>query len=300
MLLAICVGGVGLIVYSRYERLHPAASAAHTAATVPPTKANLWEVGLEVDICGKINQIPASTGSQAFSTNGHGVVTIEPGLATTPALYSGKNANLQAFLLPLSVLLSPTRLELPGKSPTTTTTTTSPSTTTAPTKPSTTTSSGASSTTSSTSTSTTTTTTPAPKPKIYSNGASCDGGKGTVQVKEWKSPSAKTGSLVTNAAGLRFRDGQLITIAFLPKGAAIPKPRSAAKIAAFLLSNPGGVAPANVAPVTSSTLPITSTTTSGTATTTTTGSASTSTTAPGSSSTATKSTKSKGSKKSSG
>jgi hypothetical protein len=264
MLLAICVGGVGLIAYSRYERLHPAAAASHSHSNVPPTKANLWNVGLALDICGKTKYLPASTGaSQAFTTDGHGVVTIEPGLASNPALYSGANATLQAFLLPQSVILSPTRLELPGKSPASTTTTTAPTTTT--------TAKGGSSTTSTTkpgsSTTTTTTTVPAPKPKVYTDGQSCEGKKGFVQVMVWDSPSAKHGHLVSHVSTLRFKDGQLITIAFLPKGAPIPKPGSASKIAAFLLSNPAGVAPANIAAGTSTTVPLTVPTTSVTTTT---------------------------------
>lgn len=73
----------------------------------------------------------------------------------------------------------------------------------------------------------------------------------------WKSPSAKKGVLLKNATDERLKDGQLYTVAFLPKGASIPKPTSASKIAAFLISNPGGLAPADVAQPTSSTLKVT-------------------------------------------
>ena len=299
-LLLICVVGVGLIAYSRYERTHPVAAASHSQANVPPTKSNLWEVGLVTDICGKVKPLPASTSpSQPFTTNGHGVVNIEPALASTPASASGKNAILNAFLLPEGVLLSKSTLQIPSpqKVPTSTTSTSSSTTTT--TAKSTTTTSGKSTTTSSSSTSSTTTTT-VPKPKQYSNGKTCEGKPGSVQVKLWASPSAKTGTIITNnASSLRLKNGQLITIAFLPKGASIPKPPSAHRIAEFLLSNPGGVAPAGAGqPSTSTQITVPA---SSTPTTTAGGSSSTTaTTAAGSSSTTATTTKSKASKKNTG
>ncbi len=283
LLLAICVGGVGLIAYSRYERLHPTAAASNTS-NVPPTKADLWKVGLALDICGKSSYLPATAGVQALSTNGHGVVTIEPGLATDPTLYSGAKATLQAFLLPQNVILGSARLQLPGKSPTTATPTTSSTTTTSTTSTSTTSTTAASSSTTSTtkpgsSTTTTSTTVPAPKPIIYTNGQTCHGKKAIVQVMEWASPSAKHGHLVAKASTLRFKNGQLITIAFVPKGATIPKPGSASKIAAYLLSNPAALAPPSIA--SSTTLPVTVPTTTPATTSTTAGSSTTTTTSKG-------------------
>lgn len=266
-ILLICALGVALVTYSRYERAH---ATTTVAAIVPPTKANMWEAGLDLDICNRIEQLPATvTPGQAFITNGHGVVTIEPALASQPTQFSGKNAVLNTFLIENGVSLTASTLSVP--SPTTTTTTTVPkhsagsttstsTTSTSTTSTSTTTTTtakttkGSSSSTTSTSTSTTTTTTP-PKPRFYSNGGRCKGHKAVVEVKVWKSPSAKTGALVSNPTGLRFKDGQLITIAFVPKGTNIPKPTSAHAVAAFLISNPGGVAPANVSGSTLGPLP---------------------------------------------
>lgn len=249
-LLMICVIGVGLVTYSRYERLHPTASSSKKAAStasVPPTKANLWEVGIDADICGTVKQLPATASDQALSTNGGGVMTIEPGLAADAAQFSGKNATLGAFLAEDGVVLSSSSLQIPAAT-TTTTTTTSPS------KGSTTTTTSKKS---STSSSTTTTTTV--PPLVYQNGRSCAGKKGLLQVEVWSSPSAKKGSVTKNPTALRLKDGQLITIALVPKGTPIPKPSSASVIRTFLLSNPAGVAPSNVSPAT--TVPSSSATT---------------------------------------
>lgn len=61
--------------------------------------------------------------------------------------------------------------------------------------------------------------------KAYHNGDKCGTKPGEVQVKVWNSTSDKTGHLVTgNPADLLLKNGQLITIAFVPKGADIPQP----------------------------------------------------------------------------
>ncbi len=246
-LMLICVLGVGLVAYSRWEMQHPLAAASRSRSNLPPTKNNQWKIGLALDLCGRTEYLPASTTQQAFSSDGHGVVTIEPALSANPASYSGKNASLENLLLTSSVLLTPTELQLPGTPPTTTTTTSPSSTTTSTT--------GSSSTTSTTGSSTTTSTTaPVAKPRLFKNGQSCEGKTGVVQVKRWQSPSARTGTLVTNPSSIRFRNGELITIAFLPKGAPIPRPASAKAIADFLVANPRGLAPAGAAPVTPSTV----------------------------------------------
>ena len=267
-ILLICVLGVGLIVYSRYEKEHPVTTVA---AVVPPTKANLWEVGLDLDICGKVSNLPASpAGSEGITTNGAGIVTIEPGTSTDPSLYSGKNATLNAFLIGEDVSLAPTTLVLPPRPAATTTTTTVPkkgSTTT--TSSSSTTSTTVAKKSSSSSTSTTTTTVKEVAP-TYTNGGRCEGKKGRVEVEEWTSPTAKGVRVsAATAPGGRLKNGELITIAFLPKAAVIPKPASAAAIKAFRLSNPGGVAPAGVTtPTTAPTSTTSTTTTTPTSTTT--------------------------------
>jgi hypothetical protein len=289
LLLVICLGGVSLVAYSRYERLHATPSAASKQSTEPPTTANLWKVGLVLDICGKVEHLPATTAAGVgITTNGRGIVTVEPGLATAPALYSGKNATLGNFLSSEGVVLTANTLQIPrtpAKSRSSSTTTSTSSTTSTSTTTTTTAKSGSTTTTTSGTTTTTTTTLP-PKPITYVNGQACEGGKGIVQVKEWASPSAKAGRLVKSPTTLRLRDGQLITIAFAPRTATIPKPPNAKKIADFLVSNPGGVAPASVASGATSTTTTSTTLPAGQkgSTTTTTSSAGTTTTTSGSSS----------------
>lgn len=59
----------------------------------------------------------------------------------------------------------------------------------------------------------------------YHNGQKCQNKPGYVQVKVWDSPTAKTGHVLKgNPGSLLLKNGQLITIAFLPKGSSIPKP----------------------------------------------------------------------------
>ncbi|MDA8276387.1 MAG: hypothetical protein M0029_13610, partial [Actinomycetota bacterium] len=45
----LCVVGLALIGYSRYERTHQTASSAG-----PPTTSQTWYAALSVDICGKV------------------------------------------------------------------------------------------------------------------------------------------------------------------------------------------------------------------------------------------------------
>lgn len=61
--------------------------------------------------------------------------------------------------------------------------------------------------------------------KAYHNGDKCGSKPGYVQVKVWDTPTAKTGHLVTgNPADLLLKNGQLITLAFVPTGTNLPKP----------------------------------------------------------------------------
>lgn len=61
--------------------------------------------------------------------------------------------------------------------------------------------------------------------KAYHNGDKCGAKPGIVQVKVWDSPTAKTGHLVKgNPSNLLLENGQLVTIAFVPKGTDIPEP----------------------------------------------------------------------------
>ena len=135
----------------------------------------------------------------------------------------------------------------------------------------------------------------------YQNGQKCGGKPSYVQVKVWDTPTAKTGHLVKgNPANLLLKNGQMVTIAFLPRGADIPKP-PALNISNLLQNMSAAASTQGNANITQMTLPKTVTTvpastkpvTPGKNTTPTTAApsstpttrASTSTTAPGSTST---------------
>jgi hypothetical protein len=70
---------------------------------------------------------------------------------------------------------------------------------------------------------------PGTKQKAWTNGEACTGkltGAGTLQVKVWSSPTA-TGALHKgNPADIHLDNRQMITVAFVPKGASIPEPTS--------------------------------------------------------------------------
>ncbi|HKH89112.1 MAG TPA: hypothetical protein VKA05_09810 [Acidimicrobiales bacterium] len=284
VLLLVCLLGVSLVTYSRYEREHPPPSVA--AKQTPPTSTDEWQAAVAVDICGTF--VPSALPVDAIPTDplaaiGNYVVRIEPGLSPDPAAFVGAKADLGGFLSIEGAEITPIILSVPGKPvpvPTTTTssttTTTTPAgktttsssttTTTSPTTTSTTKAGKPTSTSSTSSTSTSTTTTtiatrPGP-PRVYKNGKDCGTKPGQVEVETWSSPTAKTGHMVpaAQASTLRFTNGQLITIAFLPKGVTIPRPPAVARqaVATFLIEDPSGFAS------TTTTIPIAVSTTSST------------------------------------
>jgi hypothetical protein len=315
----ICLLGVSLVAYSRYEVLHPLPSIA--AKSVPPTATNEWEAAVAVDACGTFvpSALPVeAVPNEPIASLGNGVVRIEPGLSSQASQFEGAKATLGNYLGLEAAEITPTIMSFPGPLvpvPTTTTTSTtvakstakSSTTTTATTtsttvakstgKAATTTSSSSTSSTSSTTT-TTAPTTKAGPPRVYKTGQTkCDGKPGVISVETWSSPKTTKGLLFTaaKAPGIRFANGQLITIAFLPKGAVIPRPPAAARtiVATFLVEDPSGFATPTVA----STAPIVSTsattpTTTAGASTTSSAAASTSSTVAGSTSSTTKPTSS--------
>ena len=298
IVLVICLVGVGLVAYSRYERLHPQAAAVKPA--VPPTAKNEWQVAMAVDICGalKPSALPASAAAQSpYNITSNGLVDIQPQRALLPSAYEGTRATLGSFLGSEAVLLSTGHLQIPGKpvpvptTSTTTTTTRAGSTTTTTKAGSTTTTTRAGSTTTSTSATSTTTTVPTRpgKPLAYHDGQHCGSQVGVVEVAVWASPSARSPRIVTtNPQDLRFANGQLITIAFVPKGTVPAKPPASARkaVSDFLITNPNGVAPVTTPTSTPSlSVPTSSSSTTSTAGS---GSSSTSTTGSGSSTSTTK------------
>lgn len=224
-LVLICVVGLLLLGFSRYERAHPSVSSAGQ-----PTTSQVWHAGLAVDVCGTIKpSLPASsnTGKVGFTTDGSGVVTIAPRNSSE----SGQNATLGKFVTEYGhgMQLSNTALRYPGGT-------------------------------------------------TYTNGDVCpkgtpDSGKpGVVIVYSWPNFAAKKGSQPSgDPQDLKFSNGQLITMAFLPATATVPKPPG--KVVTSLISaveqaaqNPGGTT-STTAATTPSTTPSTTAPTSPTATT---------------------------------
>ena len=84
----ICIVGLLLIGFSRYQRTHQASSSAG-----PPTTQQQWFAALGIDICGKMQpDLPASTNTTktGLVANGNGVLTIAPKNSSE----SGGNATL--------------------------------------------------------------------------------------------------------------------------------------------------------------------------------------------------------------
>jgi hypothetical protein len=235
----ICLLGVALIVYSRYERQHP-------AAATPPAIGTHWYQALGFDVCGTVQANLAANPNASTSpvpgirTDGDGVIQVSP----TSAKDAGNNATLARFvtLYPKLTLTSDT-LHIPGKAK-------------------------------------------------FSNGQKCpagskDAGKvGEVQIKVWPSftpPGSNDPQVSYDPSAIKLADGQLITVAFVPSGASVPKPSS---ITAMLTDRAGSAAgstttapasTATTAPSTATTAPSSSTTTASSATTATTKASSTTT-----------------------
>jgi hypothetical protein len=90
----IVIVGVFLVVYSRYENMHPAASPA----SVAPTTSDHWVAGLDFDLCGVSQQVlsassNATTGDLGLYSGGDGVIQIQPKTSAD----SGVNATVGRF-----------------------------------------------------------------------------------------------------------------------------------------------------------------------------------------------------------
>lgn len=224
-LVLICVLGVALVVYSRYERSHP-------APATQPTIGSHWFQALSFDVCGTLQaNLPANPNESkapvpGIHTDGDGVIQVEP----TTAADAGNNATLARFVQTYPGLtLTSSELKLP-------------------------------------------------KARKYTNGKTCpagtpDAGKaGVVQIKMWPSftpPGSNHPQLFSDPGQIKLADGQLITVAFVPSGASIPKPNS---IVALLndraeASSSSTTVPATTPSATTTTVSSSSTTTGATTTT---------------------------------
>jgi hypothetical protein len=108
-LAAICIVGLLLVGFSRYQRTHQT-----TSSSGPPTTSQVWHAALGIDICGTVKpNLPASTNTAktGFTTDGTGVVTIAPKNSSE----SGGNATLGKFVGEYNGLeLTSSTLQYPG------------------------------------------------------------------------------------------------------------------------------------------------------------------------------------------
>jgi hypothetical protein len=193
-LTAIVLAGVSLVVYSRYENMHP---NKPKAAVVAPTASDHWQMAYAIDICGKVQTaLPANTNlaSVGIRTFGNGLIDINPGAVTTVAdraKYEGAKATLGLFASSYPDLkLTADSIKLPG-------------------------------------TKTTTWTNGVDCPGAKSP-------VGHLEAKVWSSPTATGHLLTTSIPNLHLSNGAMVTIAFVPAGTAIPEPPSKTALIAAL------------------------------------------------------------------
>jgi hypothetical protein len=110
-LVIICIVGLVLIGFSRYQRGHTSNSSSG-----PPTTQQTWYAALGIDVCGATEpSLPASTNTSktGLTANGNGVLTIAPKNSSE----SGQNATLGKFVSGYKGLeLTSSTLQYPGKS----------------------------------------------------------------------------------------------------------------------------------------------------------------------------------------
>jgi len=193
----ISIVGIGLISYSRYEANHPSTTTTTTTTTIGPGLSSEWYAALAFDICGKVTTLPPSTNTTASGLRsvGNGLILIEPGSVPNSQDFVGNMATLQNFIIHYqpTMTLTNTEVQLP---PTTTTVGKGKKTTTKTTKQ-----------------------------PLYRNGDKCGSKPAELQVKTWTTFAAPQGQLVTdNPIGLKWNNGQMIVVGFVPKGTNIPTP----------------------------------------------------------------------------
>ena len=107
-LVLICLVGVALVVYSRYEHQHPSSG-------FQPVVGTHWYAALAFDVCGAQSTLPANPTtktSPGIKTEGDGVIRVEP----TSKVDAGANATLGRFVQSYRGLeLTSSTLKLPGK-----------------------------------------------------------------------------------------------------------------------------------------------------------------------------------------
>lgn len=183
-LVLICVLGIALVWYSRYERMHPSSAGQ-------PAVGTSWYSAFDVDICGTVEpNLPANPGVKGagpgLTTAGDGVIHIAPHTASE----AGANATLGHFASDYrGMVLTSTQLRYPGKR-----------------------SAGV------TVGRTFSLGERCPKGTKYA------GRKGQVEVDLWTTPTATKPVVVSDPPAFRLGDEQELTLAFLPKGVPVPRP----------------------------------------------------------------------------
>jgi hypothetical protein len=221
----ICIVGLLLIVFSRYQKTHSSSSSSG-----PPTTQQTWYAALGIDVCGTMQpNLPASTNTSktGLTANGNGVLTVAPKNSSE----SGGNATLGKFVSGYKGLeLTSSTLRYPGKS-------------------------------------------------AMNNGDVCpkgspDAGKtGVVIVVSWPNFDSKGKGTQTSGdpQDLKFTNGQLITMAFVPVTTTVPRPPGQVITALITASTQGPAsqtsttAPASTptSSVPTTTIPSTTTSTAG-------------------------------------
>ena len=220
----------------------------HPSSGTPPTVGSHWYAALAIDVCGDVQPNLASNPTGTTP----GLHTDGDGvirIEPTKAADAGNNATLARFVADYPKFsLTTTSLTLPGQ-------------------------------------------------KAHKNGQKCpkqtpDAGKAAkVAIKVWPSstaPGVNHPTTTTDPTSVKLADGQLITVAFVPAGASIPKPSTSAittMLEAISTSGSTTTLPATSVPAATTTVPGATTTAVPGATTTTTATtttkATTTTTKPG-------------------
>lgn len=286
VLVLIIILGIGSVVFARYEYQNPKS----TVDTVAPTKGTEWFSAAVFDLCGTQSTLASNEidpAKQSFITTGDGVVQVDP--KTTAD--AGDNAVLGKLLSGYKgLVVTSTEIKLPASALATASTTTAPTTTTPTTSPA----SSATSTTAASSGSKVRTKKPKSKTakastrtstaptKVFRDGQSCPAGtkdagkKGVIEAAYWKNAFAAKGKPVTasDPSSIKFADDELITMGFVPRGTALPKPNGTV-VTALLDASTGASTTSTTTPAsstTSTTAPASSTTSTTAAKTTTTSS----------------------------
>ena len=110
----IVLVGLALVVYSRYENLHP-----HTAPGVGPSASQHWQAAYGIDICGTFDAplpVNSNLAKVGIRTYGNGLIDINPSAVANPSKFEGAKATLGLFASSYPGLtLTSTSIKLPAQ-----------------------------------------------------------------------------------------------------------------------------------------------------------------------------------------